>query len=103
MSLTRSGGGGDDVDALDVSIVVPVLDGARTMPALLRNLLTQVGAPDRREILVVDNGSIDGGRGLARATPGITLLEAPQRGVSAARNVGLRAARGRIVACVDVD
>ncbi|MFL5674881.1 MAG: glycosyltransferase [Chloroflexota bacterium] len=103
MSLTRSEGSGDDVDDLDVSIVVPVLDGARTMPALLRNLLTQVGAPDRREILVVDNGSIDGSQAIARETPGITLLEAPKRGVSAARNVGLRAARGRIVACVDVD
>ena len=107
MSLTRPAGRDvvDDVvdDELDVSIIVPVLDGARTMPGLLRNLQTQVGAPERCEILIVDNGSTDGSQAIARATPGVTFLEASKRGVSSARNVGLLAARGRIVACVDVD
>jgi glycosyltransferase involved in cell wall biosynthesis len=90
-------------DELDVTVIVPVLDGARTMPALLRNLMTQVGAPERREIIIVDNGSTDGSQAIAASTPGVTLLEAPIPGASAARNVGLRAARGRIVACLDVD
>jgi glycosyltransferase involved in cell wall biosynthesis len=63
------------------------------------------------ELILVDDGSQDGGAGIAQAAarrqPGrVRLLEHPgrsNRGMSASRNLGLRAAGGRFVAFLDAD
>jgi glycosyltransferase involved in cell wall biosynthesis len=63
------------------------------------------------ELLLVDDGSTDAGtavaRRLAEQQPGrVRYLEHPEhqnRGMSASRNVGLRAARGTYVAFLDAD
>ncbi|MEU0666637.1 glycosyltransferase [Streptomyces lavendulocolor] len=90
-----------------VSVVVPVRDGAATLPAQLRALAEQTytGAV---EVLVVDNGSADGTRdvaGRARAwLPGLRIVDAGGRpGEAYARNTGVAAARGDFVAFCDAD
>ena len=60
------------------------------------------------EVLVVNDGSTDATRdvalALAQADPRVRLLDQPaNRGVSAARNAGLDAARGEWVALLDAD
>jgi cellulose synthase/poly-beta-1,6-N-acetylglucosamine synthase-like glycosyltransferase len=57
---------------------------------------------DRREILVIDNGSSDGTAALIQARP-VTYLREAKRGVSNARNRGIAESRGEIVAFVDAD
>jgi len=56
------------------------------------------------EILVVDNGSIDGTHAIvARYGEEIRQLNEPSSGPAAARNLGLRAAEGEFVAFLDQD
>ncbi len=68
----------------------------------LKALLSQSGLREAMEVLVVDNGSTDNTAEIVRQFP-VTLLRETRPGVSAARNAGLRAARGEIIACLDAD
>jgi glycosyltransferase involved in cell wall biosynthesis len=87
-----------------VSVVVPVWNGADTIVACVTSLLALSYPRDCLEIVVVDNGSTDGTRDrLARFDGAIRVLVEPRRGASAARNRGIRASRGRIVAFTDAD
>jgi glycosyltransferase involved in cell wall biosynthesis len=85
-----------------VTVVVPVLDGERTIEGCLGALLSLAYPADRREILVVDNGSRDRTRALVARHP-VDLLREPRRGPARARNRGIEAAQGEIVAFVDSD
>lgn len=87
---------------MNVSVVIPVLNGASTIGDTLRALAAQAGAPADREIIVVDNGSTDDTRGIVRQFD-VTLLEEPKRGPAAARNCGLGAAGGDVIAHLDAD
>ncbi|MEE9179545.1 MAG: glycosyltransferase family A protein, partial [Vicinamibacteria bacterium] len=90
-----------------VSVVIPVLNAARTLP-LLFDALDRL-APAPLEVLLVDNGSTDGGPTLMRSyaeervARGVRLLEEKKRGAASARNTGIRAAKGEIVAFTDSD
>lgn len=84
-----------------VSVVVPVHNGART----LRDCLTSVlGAdyPAAREIVVVDNGSTDDTGDIIASLPVRHVREA-RRGAAWARNAGIAASRGSIIAFTDAD
>lgn len=83
------------------SVIIPVLNGEATLGALLAALKSQAGV-DVFEIIVVDNGSTDRTMEIARSY-GVTVLQQPVRGPSAARNLGLRHARAEILVCADSD
>lgn len=83
-----------------VSIVLPVLDGARTLPACLDAVTA--GAPAGAEIIVVDDGSTDATAEIG-ARYGRVVSHGVNRGTSAARNTGWREARGDVVVFVDAD
>jgi cellulose synthase/poly-beta-1,6-N-acetylglucosamine synthase-like glycosyltransferase len=86
-----------------VSIIVPVYNGSRTIDALLISLLALDYPADRHEILVVDNKSTDDTRERVQRYP-VTLLEETEIQSSfAARNRGIEAARGEILAFTDAD
>jgi cellulose synthase/poly-beta-1,6-N-acetylglucosamine synthase-like glycosyltransferase len=85
-----------------VSVIVPVRDGESMISACLDSILATDYPPDRREILVVDNGSSDGTASLIQARP-VRYLREPKRGVSNARNRGIAESRGEILAFVDAD
>jgi cellulose synthase/poly-beta-1,6-N-acetylglucosamine synthase-like glycosyltransferase len=93
----------DEVSARPpVSVVVPVRNGERTIGACLDALLANDYPPERREVLVVDNASTDRTAPLVASRP-VTYLFEPRPGVSNARNRGIRAARGELVALLDGD
>jgi glycosyltransferase involved in cell wall biosynthesis len=85
-----------------ISVVVPVRDGAAVIGKCIESLLAMDYPQHRVELLVVDNGSTDGSADVARRYP-VTVLEEPRRGPSAARNTGIAAARGQLIAFTDAD
>lgn len=88
-----------------VSIIVVNYNGRQHLESLLPSLLSLDYPPERREILVVDNGSADGSTIFVRsAYPDIRVLEAGEnRGFAGGNNLGIRAARGELVALINND
>jgi glycosyltransferase involved in cell wall biosynthesis len=86
-----------------ISVIVPMLDAGRTLAACLDALVAQDHPAAGREILLVDNGSTDDSMDVARRYDGVTLSSEPAPGAYAARNHGLRAARGDVIAFTDPD
>lgn len=82
--------------------MVPVLNGERTLEESLATLLRVDYPPDRREVIVVDNGSTDHTAEIVRPAPVRYLFE-PRRGTAKARNLGIEASRGEIVVFTDAD
>jgi glycosyltransferase involved in cell wall biosynthesis len=83
------------------SVVVPARDAAATLPRTLACLAAQRGAPEY-EVIVVDDGSRDDTAVLAERT-GVRLVRGEGAGSGAARNAGVAAARGSLLAFTDSD
>jgi cellulose synthase/poly-beta-1,6-N-acetylglucosamine synthase-like glycosyltransferase len=79
-----------------------VRDGESTIADCLDAILATDYPPDRREILVVDNGSSDGTAPEIHSRQ-VRYLYEPKRGVSHARNRGIAESRGGIISFVDAD
>ncbi|MCD0450133.1 glycosyltransferase [Actinocorallia sp. API 0066] len=88
--------------AAELTVVLCTLNGRDRIGPTLDALERQT-ARDRMTVLVVDDGSSDGG-GDHAAARGHTVVRHPEnRGLSAARNTGVRAARTPLVAFLDDD
>ena len=85
-----------------VSVVVPVLNGEATLGECLAALGAVDYPPERREVIVVDNGSTDATAAIVKRRP-VTYLWEPRRGPAIARNAGIGAAAGDVVAFTDAD
>jgi glycosyltransferase involved in cell wall biosynthesis len=88
-----------------VSVVVPAYNAAQFIEQTLVSVLTQTYS--HFEVLVVDDGSQDRTPDLVRAIAAqdqrVQLLQQPNRGVAAARNLGIQQARGEYIAPLDAD
>src|SRR5439155_1711594 len=86
-----------------VSVIVPCHNGARFLAEALDSALAQTHPAT--EVIVVDDGSVDDTPAvLTRYAGRVRLLrQSRNRGPSAARNVGLRVARGEYIAFLDAD
>jgi len=84
-----------------VSVVVCAYDAADTLADCLTSL-DALTYPDV-EVIVVDDGSRDGTGDIARGYSDVRVIEVPNGGLSAARNAGLAAATGEIIAYTDAD
>lgn len=95
--------GVDATGEVELTILMPCLNEARTLPACLRkarSFLERTGIAG--EIVVADNGSTDGSQALAREM-GARVVDVPVRGYGAALFHGAHAARGRYVIMGDSD
>lgn len=89
--------------SLELSIVMPCLNEARTLPACLhkaRAFLEEHGVEG--EIVVADNGSTDGSQDVAKAY-GARVVAVVEKGYGAALAGGIVAAHGRFVVMGDAD
>jgi glycosyltransferase involved in cell wall biosynthesis len=85
-----------------VSVVIPAFDAERHLAETLDSALAQTWR--RCEVIVVDDGSTDGTTRVARSRGDrVRLLRQANAGGGAARNRGIREARGDFVALLDHD
>lgn len=89
-------------DDLKVSVVICTRDRAEALARCLTSLPRQSRMPD--QVVVVDNASRDDGRTRAVAlAAGVNYVREERPGLDIARNRGVRAATGSIVAFTDDD
>ncbi len=84
-----------------VSVVVCSYNRGPALEECLRSLVL-LDYPDF-EVILVDDGSTDNTREIAKKFPSVRVIHQSNQGLSAARNAGLQAATGSIVAYTDSD
>ena len=86
-----------------VSIIIPCYNARRWLAETLESALAQTWP--EKEIMAIDDGSTDGSLAVARTfeSRGVRVLTQPNQGASAARNHGLRLARGEFIQFLDAD
>ena len=84
-----------------ISVIIPTYNAAAFLPEALATVRAQYYAP--LEIVIVDDGSTDPTRNLIRDWPGVRYFYQSNQGPSAARNAGIDAAQGELLAFLDAD
>ncbi len=93
--------------ALCASVIIPVFNGAATLPDQLKALSAQTHSGEW-EVIIADNGSTDGSAGVAdrffSGIPRLRVVDASaHRGTSYARNQGATVAEGEFLLFCDAD
>lgn len=84
-----------------VSVIIPVFNYARYLGDAIESVLAQTYR--HVEIIVVDDGSTDHTASVARLYNEVRYIYQDNQGVAAARNTGLAAAKGDLIAFIDAD
>lgn len=84
-----------------LSVVIPHLNQPQMLARCLASLAAGSRAPD--EVFVVDNGSREMPVAICAGHPGVTLLSEATPGPGPARNRGIAAATGDVLAFIDAD
>lgn len=86
----------------EISVIIPARNAAAWLPRAIASAVHPCA-----EILVVDDGSTDDTAAvlarMARSLPALRVLPGGGRGVAAARNTGIAAARAPLIAFLDAD
>lgn len=91
-----------------VSVIIPTYNREKLLAKCLSALAGQTFPAEEYEVIVIDDGSTDGTpamvKELARKAPCcINYVYKEHKGIGAARNVGLRLARGELIIFIDSD
>ncbi len=85
-----------------ISVIIPTYNYAHFLPEAIQSVFRQEKVVC--EVIVVDDGSTDGTADvLERYSGKITVITQENKGLSAARNAGLRKAGGRYIVFLDAD
>lgn len=88
-----------------ISVIVPVYNTERYLPKCIKSIVNQ--SYHNIELILVDDGSTDDSGRIcdyfAQRDDRVTVLHPQNGGVSAARNLGLKTAKGEYVCFVDSD
>ena len=86
----------------EVSVIIPVYNREHSIGYAIESVLNQTKPPG--EVMVVDDGSTDQtAKTIASFGTRVKLLQQPNKGVSAARNRGIKSASGKWLAFLDSD
>lgn len=92
-------------DEVLLSIVIPVYNVEEYLPKCIESVL--IDLPEKAEIILVNDGSTDNSGAVcdeyAKKDSRIIVVNQKNGGLSAARNTGLKMARGRYLAFIDSD
>jgi len=86
---------------MTATVIVCAYNEARLLSACLYSLKAQTRPPD--SIVVINNASTDETAAVARAVPGVQVVDEPIKGLVVARETARRVARSTILAYVDAD
>jgi glycosyltransferase involved in cell wall biosynthesis len=89
-------------EELSISVIVPVLNVAKTVRDLMESLMRLDYDDEKLEIIVVDGDSKDGTREIVQEYP-FLLVQQEGKGLNAARNTGIKYSKGEIIAYTDGD
>ena len=86
---------------MTVSLIITVLNEARSLPALLDSIAAQTRPPD--EVIICDGGSSDNTIEVLRAEQRfpVRVIERPGSNISQGRNAAIAAATGDVIASTD--
>ncbi len=86
-----------------ISVIIPLYNKAPHIQKTLESVFAQSVSP--LEVIVVDDGSTDGGAAIVADLdhPGLKLVKQANQGVSVARNTGMQRASSDYVAFLDAD
>lgn len=85
----------------NVSVIMPVYNSAAYLQEAIESVVSQTGVSV--ELIVVDDGSVDGSQDIARTYSCVKLIQQQHAGACAARNRGLHIATGTYVKFFDSD
>ena len=95
------------MDMPTISVIIPAYNSRQYLAAALDSVLAQEYPAELIDIVVVDDGSRDDSAAIAEAYamrhPRIQVIRQVNAGQSAARNAGISATRGELVAFLDSD
>ncbi len=86
---------------ISLGVVIPTFNRAHTLGRALDSVFAQTLPP--RQVIVVDDGSSDATADLVAGYPGVSYLRQENRGVSTARNLGIRHCGCDWIALLDSD
>jgi glycosyltransferase involved in cell wall biosynthesis len=93
------------MNSVKVSIVIPVLNAERYIEQCITSVLHQ--SLQEIEVIVINDGSTDGSKklisGLAAMDKRIVFIDSSNKGVSAARNKGIKIDNVQYIGFVDAD
>ncbi len=92
---------GDEAGQALVSVIIPCYRQAQYLAEAIESVLVQTYP--HLEIVVVDDGSPDNTAEIAGRYPGVRCVRQPNRGVSEARNLGIRSSTGSFLVFLDAD
>jgi len=85
-----------------ISIIVPAFNAEKTIPYCIKSLIAQK-SKEKFEIIIVDDGSTDSTPTVVKKFKKAKLISQKNKGPAAARNNGVKHARGEIIVFVDSD
>lgn len=84
-----------------VSVVIPCFNQAHFLDEAIDSVFAQTYS--EHEVIVIDDGSADNSYEVATRFPSVHSIRQANRGVAAARNLGLVKARGELMVFLDAD
>ncbi len=84
-----------------VSIIIPCFNGERFLARTLESCQSQTY--ENLEIILVDDGSTDSSNQIAKGFEGVRVIEQKNKGVSSARNNGIKNSNAEYLAFLDAD
>ena len=92
----------DFLNVADISIVIPTYNRCELLKRAVKSVLNQT--IKTREIIIVDNGSTDNTYEMISSLyPEITYIHEKRKGVSIARNLGIKNSHSSWIAFLDSD